>query len=67
MLGKEALPCEDEEGQEGEEVPVSGGDEEECCQNGDGGQGTPLEEDEIKPEDEHNSYGSSDNPSDGQQ
>lgn len=67
MLEKEAIPCEDEEGQEGKEMPVSGGDEEECCQNGDGGQDTLLEEDETKPEDEHNSNASADNPSDGQQ
>lgn len=48
------------------EVPVSG-EHGEWCQNGDGGHGATLEEGDIKPEDEHNSNGSADSPSEGQQ
>ncbi|XP_044040809.1 telomerase Cajal body protein 1 [Siniperca chuatsi] len=61
----EPLQCE-EEGQEGEEVPVSGGHEEKCHQNGDGGRDAPLEGGETEPEKEHNGNRSADSPSDGQ-
>lgn len=68
MLGAEPQQCEEEEeGTEGEEVPVSGGGEEDCCQNGDGGHGAPSKEGEMKPEDEHNGNRSADSPSEGQQ
>lgn len=68
MLGTEPQQCgEEEEGfREVGEVPVSG-EHEEWCQNGDGGHGAALEEGDIKPEDEHNSNGSADSPSEGQQ
>lgn len=65
MLGKEPVQCE-EEGREGEEVPVSRGGEEECHQNGDGGHDAPLEG-ETKPEEEHNGNRSANSPSEGQQ
>lgn len=62
----EPLQCE-EEHQAGEEVPVSRGGEEECHQNGDGGHEAPLEEEEeAKPEEEHNGNRSADSPSEGQ-
>ncbi|XP_041820988.1 telomerase Cajal body protein 1 [Chelmon rostratus] len=61
---KEPVQCE-EEGREGEEVPVSRGGEEECHQNGDGGHDAPLEG-ETKPEEEHNGNRSADSPSEGQ-
>ncbi|XP_076581655.1 telomerase Cajal body protein 1 [Chaetodon auriga] len=64
MLGKEPLQCE-EEGREGEEVPVSGGGEEEYRQNGDAGHDAPLEG-ETKPEEELNGNRSADSPSEGQ-
>lgn len=63
----EPLQCEEEEGGEEIEVPVSGEAEEECHQNGDGGHDAPLEEGETKPEEEHNGNGSADSPSEGQQ
>lgn len=63
---REPLQCE-EEHQAGEEVPVSRGGEEECHQNGDGGHEAPLEEEEeAKPEEEHNGNRSADSPSEGQ-
>ncbi|XP_070786007.1 telomerase Cajal body protein 1 [Enoplosus armatus] len=51
---------------EEEEVAVSGGGEEECHQNGDGGRDAPFEEGEAKPEEEHNGNRSADSPSEGQ-
>lgn len=54
LIGAEPRQC--------EEVPVSGGAEEECLQNGDGGLGA-----ETKPEEEHGSNGSASSPSEGQQ
>ncbi|KAK9524568.1 hypothetical protein VZT92_016951 [Zoarces viviparus] len=50
----------------GEELPESGGgEEEECHQDGNGGHDAPLEEGETKPE-ELNDNGSADSPSEGQ-
>lgn len=54
MIGAEPRQC--------EEVPVSGGAEEQCFQNGDGGHGA-----ETTPEEEHDSNGSANSPSEGQQ
>ncbi|KAM7377523.1 hypothetical protein PAMA_014026 [Pampus argenteus] len=60
-------PVQSEEGGRGaQEVTVSEGGEEECRQNGDGGHDAPLEEGEMKPDEEHNSNGSADSPSEGQ-
>lgn len=61
----ELLQCEKES--ELEEVPVGGGSEEECHQNGNGGLEAALEEGETKTEQEHNSDRSADSPSEGQQ
>lgn len=61
----EPLQCE-EKGQEGEDVPVSAGGEDECHENGDGGCEAPLEGGETKPEGEHNGNGSADSAGDGQ-
>ncbi|KAM9836816.1 telomerase Cajal body protein 1 [Aulostomus maculatus] len=59
--------CSEEGGSGVEEVTLSGGGEEECHQNGDGGHDdAPLEEGEMKAEEERNSYGSADSPSEGQ-
>lgn len=64
MLGTgELLQCEKES--ELEEVPVGGGGEEECHQNGNGGLEAALGE--TKTEQEHNSDRSADSPSEGQQ
>ncbi|XP_036968674.1 telomerase Cajal body protein 1 [Acanthopagrus latus] len=60
----ELLQCEKES--ELEEVPVGGGSEEECHQNGNGGLEATLEEGETKTEQEHNSDRSADSPSEGQ-
>ncbi|XP_054457447.1 telomerase Cajal body protein 1 [Anoplopoma fimbria] len=60
----EPLQCED--GRVGEEEPVSGGGEEECHQNGDGGHDAHLDDGEAKPEEEHNGNLSADSPSEGQ-
>ncbi|XP_035530972.1 telomerase Cajal body protein 1 [Morone saxatilis] len=56
----------EEEGREGAEVSASGEGEEECHQNGDGGHGTPLQEGEMKPEEELNGNRSAESPSGGQ-
>ncbi|XP_030018172.1 telomerase Cajal body protein 1 [Sphaeramia orbicularis] len=56
------LQCE-EGGQGAEEVILSRGCEKECHQNGDG---VHDEEGETKPEEDHNSNGSADSPSEGQ-
>ncbi|XP_010737064.2 telomerase Cajal body protein 1 [Larimichthys crocea] len=63
---QETLQCEEED-QEGEGVPVSGGGKEECHQNGDAGHDAPFKEGETKPEEEHNGNRSADSPSEGQQ
>ncbi|XP_073331725.1 telomerase Cajal body protein 1 [Pagrus major] len=60
----ELLQCEKEG--EWDEVPVGGGSEEECHQNGNGGLDAALEEGETKTEQEHNSDRSADSPSEGQ-
>lgn len=59
MIVTEPLQC--------EEVPVSGGVEEECLQNGDRLHRTPLEEGGTKPEEELDRNGSASSPSEGQQ
>ncbi|KAM3590797.1 uncharacterized protein V6R79_016808 [Siganus canaliculatus] len=57
----------EKEGQEeGEEVLDSEGAEETLNQNGDGGHDVPSVEGETNPEEEHNSNGSADSPSEGQ-
>lgn len=66
FLVAETLQCEEED-QEGEGVPVSGGGKEECHQNGDAGHDAPFKEGETKPEEEHNGNRSADSPSEGQQ